>query len=177
MGKSVSDKCRGFLNHWLSLRTAGSHSVDYADFLDSPHPLYAPFIYITECDQGAIIIRLMGTGLVELWGRERTGDVMAKDQPESVRHALYKNTITANRRPCGIHTVLKMQTTSNNDVLVESITLPLATGPQKPIRSVLYADYHTAFGRNEVNHRYLEAPEVEWIDLGAGVPDHRPASF
>ncbi len=177
MDKSIfqSEECRGFFEHWLSLRDEGEFVPLHRDFLDNPNPKYAPLIHISEMNEGGtMIVRLMGTGLVERWGRDKTGEAMGEGQPESVREALYSNTRQVISTPCGLRSEIELASSSGSEMLIEAVTLPLTDEAGKPGRLVAYSALMQKLQYGEHSERYKKLANVEWIDLGAGTPQDQP---
>jgi hypothetical protein len=54
-------------------------------FWDRAHPKFAPLIYVLEHAGTDLIVRLMGTGLVERWGTDRTGKKAIEHDDPKVR--------------------------------------------------------------------------------------------
>ena len=138
--------------------------------LDNPHPSFAPFLHIGEIGDGHLIFRLMGTQLVDRWGRDKTGEIIGADQPEAIRTALFENACTAYGHPCGY--VLEMEFASETGAVmsIEAVVLPLAVAPGKPGRLVSYTDVVQTLPHGEYTARYLSLHGGRWIDIGAGVP-------
>lgn len=86
----LSDDCQGFFRHWQSLCAEDQSVPLQTDFLSNPHPTYAPFQLIVDLMSDHLLIRLMGTELVERWGRDKTGEKVGDDQTPEVRDAIFK---------------------------------------------------------------------------------------
>lgn len=170
-----SKDSQGFFEHWQSLRTGSNLIPAQKDFLDNPQPNYAPFIHISEVtDTGIMIVRLMGTGLVERWGKDKTGEAMGEGQPEHVREALYSNTRLVIATPCGVRSEIELAANSGSEMVVEAVTLPIGVEPGRPGRLVAYSALMRKLEYGEHSQRYKSLANVEWIDLGAGVPGDPP---
>lgn len=170
-----SKECRGFFEHWRSLRTNGNIIPEQKDLLDNADPLYAPYIHISEVsDEGTMIVRLMGTGLVERWGKDKTGEAMGEGQPDDVREALYGNTRMVISTPCGLRSEIEMAANSGSEMIIEAITLPIGVDPGRPGRLVAYSALMRKLEYGEHSQRYKSLANVEWFDIGAGVPDEPP---
>lgn len=170
-----SKDCRGFFEHWQSLRADGSILPSQKDFLDNADPRYAPFTHISEVDDaGVMIVRLMGTALVERWGKDKTGEAMAADQPEEVREALYGNTRKVISTPCGLRSEIELAGSSGSEMIIEAITLPIGVEPGRPGRLVAYSALMRKLEYGEHSQQYKSLANVEWIDIGAGVPGDPP---
>ena len=174
MAVFLSQNCVGFFEHWKSVRKDGALVPLQSDFLDHPHPLYAPHLYIIEMVGRNLIIRLMGTRLVERWGRDRTGEDLLKDQPDNFRDVLLANGMTADSTPCGFKTVIEFASTTGNRMLIEALSLPLDTGQENVVRRVTFSEVAEKRDYQDFTGQYLGTPEAEWVDVGAGIPDQPP---
>ncbi len=67
-----------------------------SDFFDHADPKYAPYLHVAEIMEDNLVFRLMGTALVERWGRDKTGEIVGLDQPDSIRIALLENSKLGN---------------------------------------------------------------------------------
>lgn len=166
-----SEECRGFLAHWLSLRTDGEVVTQQSVFLDHPHPEYAPFLHIADVMEDYLVFRLMGTKLVERWGRDKTGEMVGQDQPEEMRMALFKNGRQCALSRCGIRMEIEFASVHGAEMSIECIVLPLSLEPPKPMRLLSYSAVLKNLKHGDHSDRYLGIPKADWIDLGAGVPD------
>lgn len=170
-----SEDCQGFLEHWRSLRTGGGIIPSQKDFLDHADPHYAPHTHISEVSpDGSMIVKLMGTALVERWGKDKTGEAMGEGQPQDVMDALYSNTRLVISTPCGLRSELELATTSGSEMVIEAITLPIGVEPGKPGRLVAYSSLMRKLEYGEYSQRYKSLANVEWFDIGAGVPKDPP---
>lgn len=166
-----SEECQGFLAHWLSLRAADEQVTQQSVFLDHPHPAYAPFLHIADVMEDHLVFRLMGTKLVERWGRDKTGEMVGQDQPEDMRTALFKNGRQCANTLCGVRMEIEFASVHGAEMSIECIVLPLSLGPDKPMRLLSYSAVLKNLKHGDHSDRYLGVPKADWIDLGAGVPD------
>lgn len=172
--KFRSEKCEGFLEHWRSLRQDGELFPAQTALFDNPHPAYAPHLHVAEMLDGELVFRLMGTALVERWGRDKTGEKVGDGQPSPIRSALYDNSRTAYALPCGFRQIVEFAATNGSEMAIESVVLPLAVASDKPPRLVSFSDLLQTMKFGEHSNRYLGLPEVEWVDIGAGLPAGAP---
>lgn len=175
MSTFQSESCLGFFEHWRALRTDGEHIPRYSDFLDHPHPKYAPHLHITDVSGTDMIIRLMGTELVVGWGQDKTGEILGHDQPSAIRKALFTNSYSAISTPCGVHGLVKFEANKGSRIEVEAVAFPLYVEPGKANRLVSFSQTLRTLSYGEIPTNYVSFPGTEWIDIGAGVPDHAPA--
>lgn len=169
-----SDLCRAFFDHWLSLIAEGEAITTQQMLLDHPHPEFAPFVHIGELADDHLVFRLIGTKLVERWGRDKTGQVIGSDQPESIRKGLFANARDAYAHPCGYILEMDLASATGAGLSIEAVVLPLGVAPGRPGRLVSYTDVLNKLPDGELTARYLSLHGGRWIDIGAGIPDHPP---
>lgn len=169
-----SEKGRAFYNHWCGLRAAGDLIAAQQAFLDNPHPHFAPLVHIGELASDHLIFRLIGTKLVERWGRDKTGQVIGEDQPAAIREALFVNARDAYAHPCGYILEMNFASATGAGMSIEAVVLPLGVSPGRPGRLVSYTDVLRNLPHGEHTDRYLSLHGGHWLDIGAGVPS-RPA--
>ena len=145
-----------------------------ADFFDHAEPEYAPFLHVAEIGKDNLTFRLMGTALVERWGRDKTGEIVGLEQPEEFRSALFKNSKIAYAIPCGFRLVIEFAASNGSELEVEAAVLPLAVEPGRPGRMVSYSQVMQTLKYGTHSERYLRLPTVTWIGIGAGEAD-RPS--
>lgn len=164
-------ECRGFYEHWQSLPKHGLAPTSET-FLDTAHPVYAPSIYILEFSGSDIIIRLMGTALVERWKKDRTGQSFLTSQNPEVHKIFMANSSHIVNKPCGLRATNRFRLSTSQRVSTEAVTLPLATAPERPARLVSYSQMFEDPGDKEMVGGWENVVDHEWVDLGAGVPDY-----
>lgn len=166
-----TEDCLGFINHWQSLCAPGEVMPRQSVFLDNPHPTYAPFLHIVDVMDDHLVFRLMGTKLVERWGRDKTGEKVGEEQPADMRDALFKNGRQCVLQPCGVRMEIEFASVNGAEMSIECIVLPLSLGPDVPLRLISYSAVLTTLKHGDHSDRYLGIPKADWIDIGAGVPD------
>lgn len=124
-----------------------------------------------------MIVKLMGTGLVERWGKDKTGETMGEGQPDSIREALYANTRQVILHPCGLRSEIELAANSGSEMVIEAVTLPLSVEAGKPGRLVAYSALMQTLKHGEHSERYKRLGNVEWIDIGAGIPRDPPSQI
>lgn len=169
-----SQTCEDFLEHWKSLRTDGALVPTQQDYLDHPHPRFAPYIHIAEIADSDLIIRLMGTALVERWGRDKTGEVIGLDQPPKIKEALHRNSQISHGIPCGFRLLIEMAASNGSEMAIEAVCLPLNIETERLPRVISYSSVLQQLKYGDHSERYLGLTAVDWIDLGAGIPDDAP---
>lgn len=133
-----------------------------------------PAVFIHEVAEGGLIVRFMGTQLVERWRRDDTGKVFGAhlDQEARERTLIIARAVTGH--PCGVLQHSAMVTSTGREAAFEAILLPLAVEPHRPARMIVYSSVIDALGREEHGQRYSAVGERRWLDIGAGVPTQAP---
>lgn len=166
-----TEECKGFFEHWRSLPAAGLAPTSET-FLDYAHPKYAPLVYVLEHAGTDLVIRLMGTGLVERWGKDRTGETFAVNEDPDIRKIFFENSLKIVDIPCAMRAVNRFVLSSGRMVFNEAILAPLATPHGKPTRLVSFSHVFKDPPKEEDSvGGWKNVLDHEWIDLGAGVPD------
>ena len=166
----LTAECRGFFNHWQSLPKDGLAPTSET-FLDFPQPLYAPYVYILEYAGNDLIIRLIGTALVERWKQNRTGQSFNIHQDPQVREMFFLNSLNVVHLPCALRAVNRFRLASGQNVSTEAIILPLTIGADRPLRLVTYSHLFEEPNEKDELGGWEDVLDHEWIDLGAGVPE------
>ena len=69
---------------------------------------------------------------------------------------------------------MKFAATTGAQFSIEAVVLPLQVGGGKPNRLVSYSEVVEKLKYGDLSQQYLGIPEVEWVDVGAGMPDQVP---
>ena len=176
MTRFKTEKCRGFFEHWASLRDEGQHVPSNSVFLDKAHPDYAPHLHIAEMHDGYMVFRLIGTKVVERWGRDKTGEVVGDGQPPDMQRVLYDNGVLSISTPCGFRMEMMFAASNGSEISIEALVLPLATEVGKPGRLVSLSEVVERLKYGDQSERYLNIANVDWVEIGAGVPEQDPWS-
>ncbi|NKB43492.1 MAG: hypothetical protein GKS03_04355 [Alphaproteobacteria bacterium] len=163
-------ECRGFYEHWQSLPKNGLAPTSET-FLDAAHPVYAPSVYILEFSDSDIIIRLMGTALVERWKKDRTGECFLTTQDSEVKKVFVINSSQIVNIPCGLRATNQFLLSTGQRVSTEAIALPLTAAHGRPLRFVSYSHMFEKPADDEKVGGWEDVVDQEWINLGAGVPE------
>jgi hypothetical protein len=121
--------CQGLADYWTSLcppdRLPLRSDIDPAAI----QPLL-PYIYILELKtDDTVFVRLAGTALRRLYGREMTGMNMLDLVPPAHRAARLRRTLQAASHPCGMCYIRSHRYASGAVDEVESMFLPLTVDP------------------------------------------------
>ena len=141
-----------------------------SEFLDPPTLETQPLVVLLDVISiDDVRIRLMGTGLVQLTGRELTKtnalDIYAPESRKKVGQAC----VTMVKRPCDQMTERLVKTTSGLVVPASTVTLPvLCKSGQGCLAAFTQSRESIAAGNSMSVVR--EIISSEWIDIGAGFP-------
>lgn len=169
----TSDTCRRFFEHWQSLRGDAVVPTS-ATFLDNAQPDLAPNTYMIDRVDETVVVRLMGTGLVEKWGFDATGHVMGSAQSSDLEKAWYVNACHIIDQPCGMFLNSHFKSNQGRVSMIENIIVPLAAtnGPNKSV--VSYTAITDDLGYKEHPETFFDTPKIHWIDIGHGTPSIPP---
>jgi len=169
----LSPECQAFLAHWSALRKDGLMPTS-EDFLDHSRPELAPSTIMVELINGDLLIRLEGSEVALRWGREATGRPIYADRPQSFRAKIIDNVTRQLAHPCGCRMLNEYTTSAGRTVRSEAVLLPLAVKAGRPPRMVLQSRELDRRHEMESMTTRHNTVEIEWIDIGAGVPDAPP---
>lgn len=169
----LEPSCAAFLAHWKSLR--GDALVPtVAAFIDRPSPLHAPYLFMATVNGDDLILRLIGTALVERWGRDLTGQRLYMSKSGDYRRAIAENFNRVVTQPCGCYAINEYMSGRQRYVAVKVLYLPLWDEAGRPPRVVGYSTETEKRSENELLVDRRRTVEANWIDLGAGVPSVPP---
>ena len=169
-----SDSCRAFYRHWRSL--AAELEIPHSrTFLNQPDPISIPSVFILEVTEAGLLIRFMGTALVERWGRDQTNKIFAGAFSEQVLKAMILNCRTLVDNPCGVVEEAMFSTRAGRPFLMETIMLPLDVDVGRPPRLCSFSQMLDIV-EDEDNPRpsFKGKRSMTWMDIGACVPAQNP---
>lgn len=163
-----------FFDHWLSLPREGLVPT-LQDYLDHAPPRLQPFVAIAEVTSPTEMrVRLMGTGYVDLVGRDATGARLSPLYAAPIRERMSSAVWQLVTRPVGYLCVRSIRTFGGRLVESPSICLPLVgrDGGAKFILTygLVSPDNH-GLAETELFHLTLDWTLTAWLNLGAGVPE------
>lgn len=167
--------CREFYASWQGLRQAKDVPHTRA-FLNNPDPKTIPSVLILEVTETGLLIRFMGTAVVERWGRDDTNTLFGgAGFPENVVEAMLENCRALVEHPCGVVEVAAFSTRVGLPFHMETVMLPLAVDAGKPPRICSFSqmlDHVKDDG--EAEHSFKGKRSMAWIDIGFGTPSPAP---
>lgn len=167
--------CQAFVDHWRSLpKDPGQVAPLASTYLDRAPPALMPSTFIHEIVGDELLIRFMGTQLVERWQRDDTGKIFGGHLNPEARARLLLVVKTIVEHPCGMLQHGIVTTTAARQVMFEAVLLPLRAGDGCPPRVVVYSAFLDRLERKEHGGRFVAAGERCWLDIGAGLPSIPP---
>lgn len=165
--------CVEFLDHWRRLPRDGLVPHSRA-FLDHAPFVLMPYVFIHELKPDGLLIRFMGTGLVQRWRHDLTGQLFGATLDRAARDNITATVRQIANHPCGLWQLGQFSTTAGRAMSFEALLLPLAVDPGQSARVVTFSQLIGDVHENEPVHRFASAGRRHWLDLGAGVPDGPP---
>ena len=160
---------QSFVSHWLSLKKDGL-VPSIQEFLDHPHPETQPFVVLLDVIAvDEIRIRLMGTGLVQLTGRELTKTNALDMYAPSLRKKVGQACLTMVSTPCGQMTERLVNTASGLIVPASTVALPVLCKSGQGCLAA-YTSTRESIATGDSMSVAREILSTEWIDIGAGLP-------
>ncbi len=173
LGPDWSSDVQAFIDHWHGLREDAQLPTSET-FLDSFSPAHISRCYIAEFVDDGAVVRFHGTALVEHWGIDLTGHDMHGDRPASFKSQSMETLRTCVSHPCGYVTRVVYSTSKGRKIQSEILQLPLAVKAGRAHRFVCHATQDMEVQLEEVAELHIQTRASQWIDLGAGVPEHPP---
>ncbi len=131
---------------------------------------FMPSVFIHEIVNDRLLVRFMGTELVDRWRHDATGQEFGARLPPEERARLAKVSSILTSHPCGLLQRGVLGTSTGRDAAFEGILLPLAVNHDAPPRIVVFSTILDSLGREEHGSALASAGQRWWIDIGAGVP-------
>jgi hypothetical protein len=163
-----------FLTHWNSIPRDGlvPHLSDYLDRLNVK---IQPWTIIADMTADKMPIRLFGTGIAEVMGRDFTGvDYLLAIEEKSRRHVLERDR-QCTTQPCGLRLDLTATTLSARSFDYKVMVLPVRRAGNG-LSLILITSMEQARDWRELPAAVMTCEQVTWIDIGAGVPAQAPWS-
>lgn len=168
---SQSPAIQKFIAHWRSLIKDGL-APSLQDFLGLPNPLFQPFVVLLDVVSSTEVnIRLMGTGVVQLTGQELTKTNSLDMYAPHLRQQAGRNCVAMVKQPCGEMSERLVTKAGGLMTPVSRVALPLVCKTGQGCL-VAFIDARESVGEGQSMSVVHEIRSSEWIDIGAGVPDH-----
>ena len=160
-----------FLEHWLSLSSDGL-VTSLESFLGRPDPRFQAMTSIIDITGlQSMSIRLFGTGLVDLLGRDFTGSNATQWYSEQARGEMGEFTARMLAAPYGLACLRAYVTSKGRRVNSVSLSLPLRRASGVISSMVVFFVMSESLGPGEVSIDLSDIAEPRWIDIGFGVPE------
>lgn len=131
-----------------------------------------PAVFIHEVLEDGLLVRFMGTKLVERWRRDNTGQMFGGYLDVAARARLHMVAKTIANHPCGMLQHGFLATSAGRQAMFEAILLPLWADANHPQRIVVYSVVLDTLGREEHGSSFAAAGERCWLDISAGLPSY-----
>ena len=166
---------RELVAYWKSrqINDGIPHTSDFFDHLPAP---LAPYLILFDWSPDDIICRLLGTKLVERWAEDLTGKSWFSANPHLKASGIVANFKMMIDRPCGGHAHGSFVSTVGRHLSIETVSLPLAVSPGRAPRVVAGSFPVETLGTDERSRGWIPPRQLEWLDLGFGIPDRPPAA-
>jgi hypothetical protein len=168
-----SESCKAFLLHWLDLR-GDDLMPSSRTFLDHPPALLMPYVLMQDVLPEGLMVRFMGTAVVERWQRDLTGHYFGEGLPKDQYDRLYIHGATVATHPCGLRQVGELRSSTGRTLTFEAVLLPLSVDAGRPPRLVVFSHMRNQLQRQEHSDRFSKPGTRWWLDLGAGIPQEPP---
>jgi hypothetical protein len=165
--------CRAFFQHWRDIAAVGSVPHSNA-FLDAAPPDLIPFAYIHDVHPDGLLVRFMGTGLVQRWRHDLTGRLFGGHLDVDAREKLRATMAILAELPCGMRQMGRLGSSVGRALSFEAVSLPLAVDPGRVPRVTIFSQILGDMDENEHSNQFRAAGNREWLDLGWGVPPEPP---
>lgn len=142
-----------------------------AAFLNAPHPELQPFVIILDVlSAHHVLVRLTGTGLVQLVGRELTKTNSLDIYAPRLKKRVGASCVAMVAQPCGQVTERLISTSGGLIHAATSVALPIAVKGDHLGSLVAYTNSREPVATGDSMITIHEILATEWIDIGAGVP-------
>ena len=163
-----------FYSYWLSLPKVKLIPT-LSDYFDHAPPTLQPFVGICDVySPTQIVMRLLGTGLVEASGSDPTGGPLDEFYAEKLRQQMGLMAYTSATHPVGYLCVRTIRLRGGNLIHCPSICLPISNSASPVPGIITYARVAgsaTTFANQNTMEMVQDLRMTTWIDVGAGVPD------
>ena len=145
------------------------------DFLHNPDPGLISFVHIMELVEDGQLVRFMGTGLVDLWGEDRTNQILGAASPEELKKDFDYRVNRVVSHPCGLVEISEFSSPSGRPFDMETVVLPLDVDEGRPARYCSFSKIIEPLQREDsLEARYKQTHHQTWLDIGQGVPTTGP---
>ncbi len=174
-GAAISEEdCKQFFDQWKVL--AGVQVMPHTtDFLLNPDPTLISFVHIMEMTDQGLLVRFMGTGLVDLWGEDRTNQILGAALPEELKKNFDHRCVIVVSHPYGLIELSEFSSPTGRPFQMETVALPLAVDVDRPLRFCSFSKVVEPLQQKDsFEARYKKTHHKTWIDIGNGVPNTGP---
>jgi hypothetical protein len=160
-----------FISYWRSLPRQGL-VPDLSTLLNDVQPDLQPFLTVLDVlSPNTVQVRLLGTGLVRLLGRELTKTNSIDIYAPHLRARVGRACTTMVSLPCGQVTERLITTRGGLIMAATSAALPVRVKSDQLGALVAYTATREPVATSDAMTLVNEILATEWVDIGAGVPN------
>ncbi len=156
-------------DYWMSLRDGGMPAFQHWDPIRVPKQM--PWCTIVERGgPTGYRLRFAGTAICEFYNEEMTGQAVGNRMEEDARTFYFAQIEETLMRPCGMFFATHARSDTGRDCLFETLALPLADDEGVGARLLMHQVIVEEVTYGDPSSKFSMPEQMEWIDLGAGVP-------
>ena len=160
-----------FFDYWNSLPKAGL-IPDRKSFNPAAIADLMPIVTIVEIwSRARIDLRLIGTAVTERMGFDPTGRNYLDFIVPEARESFLRLVDVQISQPCGRSSVIRARSASGLIERTEALTLPMFHERSGHYMIVACMNPMEKLGYEQGGYEVLGYEDMEWVDVGAGVPD------
>ena len=167
------DESAAFFAFWKDLRQTALVPRS-EDLLDRLPVHFAPCCYLADLTEEGAVVRYQGLQLLGLWGGELTGRDLLEDRRAKYKERSLNNMRLAMRQPCGQYATFFIHTSLGETICPAYLSLPLAVSAGRPARIVGFVHSVSSHDRPDWEPQTMETGQMDWVDIGGGVPSSPP---
>lgn len=145
-------------------------------FLDHVPAVISPYLILFESNNDELIVRFAGTKLVERWAEDLTGKNWLAANLHLKASGILSNFRSMIRHPCGGHARGSFVSSVGRHLSIETVSAPLEVRLGRAPRIISGSFALETLGTDERSRGWMPPQQLDWIDLGHGIPDHPPAA-
>ena len=162
--------------YWQKARSgrAMPATEDFFDHVPAALAALAPLLILFECTNADLIMRYVGTMVVERWGQNMTGESWPRHNSHLNASHLLANFALLQAQPCAAHALSAFVTCAGRNLSIETVSFPLSVREGRPPRIISGTFTLEALGHNEHSQGWMPPRAIRWIDVGFGIPATLP---
>jgi hypothetical protein len=169
----ATDSGRRLAAYWFSLPRDGGLLPPRAAFNPAAIKDLLPMVLVRDVNpDGTSTMRLLGTGITDLFGKDFTGQPGISVMPAHEHERYRQVSRIMFETPCGVHVRLTMVTTHGQELPIENVSFPFAPSADGQRRTLgLFAVLEHECDYVDGGAQITFAGKLHFIDVGAGAPE------